>query len=79
MIHIINFVWMAAIAIFSAYCVANIISINYKVYKGRISSETAATECINCFLVLLAFLVIVAIMNPFSSISLFKIILVAFH
>lgn len=76
--HFINFVWMTAIAIFTACCLADMLFIACKTHKGRISSETATTECIRCFLVLLAFMAIVAIINPVSSISLFKVVLVAF-
>ncbi len=79
MVHFINFVWIAATAIFSICYLVNMFTIDYNARKGIISSETAATEHLNCFLVLPAFLAIVAIMNPFSSISLFKIILAAFH
>lgn len=78
MVHFINFVWIAAIAIFAACCLANMLFIACKTHKSRISSETATTECIRCFLVLLAFMAIVAIINPVSSISLFKIALAAF-
>lgn len=79
MVHFINFVWMAATAIFSICYLANMFTIDYNTRKGIISSETAATEHLNCFLVLLAFLAIVVIMSPFPSISLFKIVLAAFH
>lgn len=69
---------MAATAIFSICYLVNMFTIDYNAHKGIISSETAATEHLNCFLVLLAFLAIVTIINHVSSISLFKIALAAF-
>lgn len=78
MVHFINFVWMTVIAIFAACCLTNMLFIAYKTHKGRISSKTATTKCIRYFLVLLAFMAIVAIINPVSIINLFKIALAAF-
>lgn len=78
MVHFINFVWMAATAIFSICYLVNMSTIDYNARKGIISSETAATEHLNCFLVLLAFIAIIVIINPVSFISLFKIAPAAF-
>ena len=78
MVHFINVVWMAATAIFSICYLVNMFTIDYNARKGIISSETAATGHLNCFLVLLAFIAIIVIINPVSFISLFKIAPAAF-
>ncbi len=69
--HIINFIWMSAIAVYSSYCLIKVCAIIYKAHTGQISAKDVKEKCLTCFIAAVAFLVFVSILYKSLIIKLF--------